>query len=1244
MKKKLLFLLLTTGLYASTAFSQTPDYTFVTVGCNRVDYLDTAATTGMPNSTGASTANVYQLKRLFTEVSQMNPLPKYLFLTGDIVMGYINDTVALAKQLKNWKLIYTQHPLSSMGIQLVVIPGNHETQDKAAGKKSFVAAERTFLREMAPYIIGSNGPGIGGADNLATDQSHLTYSFNYGCDHFVVINTDPVGQDARTPYKWIANDIKNARLGNARHIFALGHKPAYSSPMKPLDGLEAFVPERDSLWKYLEYYQCEAMFAAHEHLWDSIHPHAGKTWQVIAGNGGSLVEATFMGPDQSYFGYTLVSIYTNNEVNVKGFGRYADMAHYSLDGDAYPTTLRTNFNLGVNPVINHAPLANSNGNGPFTVVATITDDIALNGTLLNYSVNGSVQTPINASISGNTYTFTIPVQPISGVLQYNIQATDASGISFYSTGCSNKMNLFTFGIQTRPSSSQSPYVLPTIPGAEFTSILTTPDVVGGYKMVGIPDGLGAFDNGNGTFTVLMNHELGNTVGVVRAHGSKGAFVSKWIIKKSNLAIVSGSDLIQNVKLWNGSGYTTYNSANPSSLAAFSRFCSADLPPVSAFYNSTTGLGTQERIFMNGEESNDESRAFAHIVTGPNAGTTYELPFLGKASWENSVASPNTGNKTVVGLLNDGTDGQVYFYVGTKTNTGTEIDKAGLNNGHAFGIKVTGFAKERVNTTTLNPLPAPGTHFDMVDMGSVENMTGVAFNTASNAAGVTSFSRPEDGAWDPSHSNDFYFNTTDQIDQVNDGLGSQIGRTRVWHLRFDNITSPKLGGTIEAVLDGTEGMNMLDNMAIDNYGHILLLEDVGNSKHNGKVWQYTIATDAVTMVGKHDPTRFGDITVPATAPYNQDEETSGIIDVQNILGQGMFLLVDQAHYPISGEAVEGGQLLAYFNPDTYNAAPNAFAVNGGGLFCFGKPGVSVGLSGSETGVNYQLVVNGSTNIGTPIAGTGSSITFGIQTIAGTYTVIAKNAASTVSANMTGSVTVTANPAITVNAGSNQMVYVGYAPKSCATLTATGISGGTPGYSILWSTGATTNSVTVCPITGTNYSVTITDFKGCSVTDSVKICAQNVVCSSNPNSKKIEVCHNKSTLCVSENAVAAHLAHGDYLGTCGSNNCESKQSSLCRRESDIGINTKGFSTNLYPNPVSSFTQAKLEIEAEGSSSVSAVLYNISGQEIRTLLNRTINEEGEFLELVINTSDLLPGIYFIKTISTSGYLKVDKLIITK
>src|ERR1700752_2552002 len=84
---------------------------------------------------------------------------------------------------------------------------------------------------------------------------------------------------------------------------------------------------------------------------------------------------------------------------------------------------------------------------------------------------------------------------------------------------------------TGPSTLQSSYLLPALPVVTTASILSVGDVVGGYRMVGIPDGLGAFDNGDGTFTLVMNHELGSGAGVNRAHGAKGAFVSKWIINK-----------------------------------------------------------------------------------------------------------------------------------------------------------------------------------------------------------------------------------------------------------------------------------------------------------------------------------------------------------------------------------------------------------------------------------------------------------------------------------------------------------------------------------------------------------------------------------------------------------------------------------------------------------------------------------------------------------------------------------------
>ncbi|HEY0666970.1 MAG TPA: SprB repeat-containing protein, partial [Sphingobacteriaceae bacterium] len=91
----------------------------------------------------------------------------------------------------------------------------------------------------------------------------------------------------------------------------------------------------------------------------------------------------------------------------------------------------------------------------------------------------------------------------------------------------------------------------------------------------------------------------------------------------------------------------------------------------------------------------------------------------------------------------------------------------------------------------------------------------------------------------------------------------------------------------------------------------------------------------------------------------------------------------------------------------NPLPAIFNVTGGGAYCASGSGVLVGLSGSESGVSYQLQNNGST-IGSPVSGTGSAISFGMQTAAGTYTVVAANATTGCTSSMTGSVSVTINP--------------------------------------------------------------------------------------------------------------------------------------------------------------------------------------------------------------------------------------------
>ncbi|WP_290842181.1 autotransporter-associated beta strand repeat-containing protein [Flavobacterium sp.] len=96
----------------------------------------------------------------------------------------------------------------------------------------------------------------------------------------------------------------------------------------------------------------------------------------------------------------------------------------------------------------------------------------------------------------------------------------------------------------------------------------------------------------------------------------------------------------------------------------------------------------------------------------------------------------------------------------------------------------------------------------------------------------------------------------------------------------------------------------------------------------------------------------------------------------------------------------------FSGNVICKTPSAFTVTGGGSTC-NSNGIPVGLSGSETGISYQLVRNGNVNVGSVVAGTGSALNFGNQAIAGTYTVNAINNSGTcnVTAAMTGNATIT-----------------------------------------------------------------------------------------------------------------------------------------------------------------------------------------------------------------------------------------------
>lgn len=466
---------------------------------------------------------------------------------------------------------------------------------------------------------------------------------------------------------------------------------------------------------------------------------------------------------------------------------------------------------------------------------------------------------------------------------------------------------------TGPSSSATPYVVPA-PGSgvrQVVSILTVGNTIGGYQLLGIPDGMGAFANGDGTMTLLVTHEhTANANGVQHAHQpagfAGGAFISKWIVDTGSLAVLSGTDaMTSTVTTSNGTGGSLYN---------FNRFCSGDLADTSAYFNPASGLGTTHRIFCTGEEGGVPGRV---IATDVDTGVAYQLQKWDsvQGSWENALARPMHSDETVMIGTSDGGANRVFLYRGAKQAGGNPVEQAGLQNGSVWGIQV---QVDGVNVAAESRDFALGTVAPVY--------SGTFTIAAEGAAAGTSFLRPEDGAWDPMNPADFYFVSTDRMN-----TSSQVGRSRLWRMRFSDVNNVTAGGTIEVLLDGTEGGQMFDNMCLSNTiqggTNIVIQEDPGNTPHNAKTLLYRVADDSLSLLLQSDPARFGDGVGPATAPFNQDEENSGVFDARDTLGLGWFVGNLQAHYSLAAPLLEGGQIYAFYAPEVVGSCAADFNVDG-----------------------------------------------------------------------------------------------------------------------------------------------------------------------------------------------------------------------------------------------------------------------------------------------------------------------------
>jgi hypothetical protein len=482
------------------------------------------------------------------------------------------------------------------------------------------------------------------------------------------------------------------------------------------------------------------------------------------------------------------------------------------------------------------------------------------------------------------------------------------------------------------ATSVKPYVEPV--GGEYRvkALFSVDDKVpllGGapgrqYRMVGIPDGLGAHPNRGHTSTLYMNHELGFTAQsepVVSGPKNRGAIVSQWILDADGDPIAGrrAYDRVFDENTFLGPAPVVGNEAQMPSQ--FARFCSAFL--------AGPRNGFDRYVYLTNEESNspDTFDGKGGLSAAVFDREIHTLPKLGRYSKENTVVRPGHGTRTVIFSTEDGPatlDNQLYMYVGHKDRSrhASVLARNGLDNGKVYVFR--SLDPERNSERTFTSGSVTG---EWVEIPDVEDLTDVQLEAASDAVGAMTFVRPEDGAFNPNNPNEFFFDTTGSSSGADDGV-NELGRLYSLRLHPGNPLKP---ATLSVVYNADSVVAAGGDIAIspdnlDASGRYLMINEDGTSEsravmaakgRDGSIWRFDLVKGPAGAVGvdASTATRVAQLDPPGrdgVAVGPGVWETSGIIDASRMFGRDTWLSDVQAHPPTAppGGAtvtVEDGQL-------------------------------------------------------------------------------------------------------------------------------------------------------------------------------------------------------------------------------------------------------------------------------------------------------------------------------------------------
>jgi hypothetical protein len=442
------------------------------------------------------------------------------------------------------------------------------------------------------------------------------------------------------------------------------------------------------------------------------------------------------------------------------------------------------------------------------------------------------------------------------------------------------------------------YILATNDSVSLKPLIYAADVKSDIVVRGIPDGMGAYKNEEGRISLLSVHEIPSYSPLAQLSKSNssqwGVSITKFDIAANAKIITSASDFIKNISYYNyNTGEYTNTPVGGAPVGTtkgldwnISRFCSATLVQAGNLAYKSEGVtyGYEGPVFLSGEEDGDNgyARGFAFDMDGNGV----QLPRMGLASWENLMPNLKPGINTVVMGNEDGsaTDSQLFMYQGKKTTTGSFADKAGLTNGDVYVVNV----PEIANDNAFRAKYGKNTAVDVTFKKTLWNAN-ITDQQKDHAAQGTEFSRVEDGEWDPSNPNVFYFITTESNKDKGATAPNPAEPTfsrdggAVWRLTFVDGQNPDKGAKLEMLLDGSEApyLSKPDNLAVTKNGVLLIQEDPGNNGHLARIVAFRTSDSKIATIAEFNKDYF---STGGSKFMTTDEESSGIIEATDLFAR------------------------------------------------------------------------------------------------------------------------------------------------------------------------------------------------------------------------------------------------------------------------------------------------------------------------------------------------------------------------